>query len=130
MVPGSGKSTLARSLNVSRGYYQINGDSVRRQYNDWDFSIEGRIRQAKRIKIHTEILSSPIYVVDFIAPLKQMRDIIDADYTIFMDTIVKSRYPEYSALFEYPEIDEYNQRITNFSYKISDILTDFDQHTL
>ena len=65
-LPGSGKTTLTRelkyqleALNKSVDWY--NADIVREQYNDWDFSIAGRIRQANRMKRseeHTSELQS------------------------------------------------------------------------
>jgi len=41
-LPGSGKSTLANKLAQKLGCTHLNADKVRSQYNDWDFSDEGR----------------------------------------------------------------------------------------
>jgi len=49
-LPGSGKSTLAEPFAELIGAVWINADAVRERYNDWDFSPEGRIRQAQRMK--------------------------------------------------------------------------------
>jgi adenylylsulfate kinase len=59
-------------------------------------------------------------IADFIAPLKQMRDIYAADYVIWMDTIGKGRFEDTNQMFEPPE--KYNLRITNFDYSVDDIL--------
>ena len=47
-LPGSGKSTLAEPLSRLLDGVWINADEVRTHYDDWDFSIEGRIRQAEK----------------------------------------------------------------------------------
>ena len=44
-LPGSGKSTFAEPLAKSLFGTWINADQVREKYDDWDFSIEGRVRQ-------------------------------------------------------------------------------------
>ena len=48
-LPGSGKTTLASELVPLLKAKWINNDKVRRVANDWDFSEEGRSRQAKRM---------------------------------------------------------------------------------
>ena len=48
-LPGSGKTTLASELVLLIKAKWINNDKVRRAANDWDFSEEGRSRQAKRM---------------------------------------------------------------------------------
>ena len=49
-LPGAGKTTLAEKLVKKIDAIWINADEVRRKYNDWDFSNEGRLRQANRMK--------------------------------------------------------------------------------
>lgn len=48
-LPGAGKTYMAEALKKqleSQGTVAwLNADEVRRHYNDWDFSREGRIRQ-------------------------------------------------------------------------------------
>ena len=48
-LPGSGKTTLASELVPMLKAKWINNDEVRKEANDWDFSEEGRSRQAKRM---------------------------------------------------------------------------------
>jgi len=45
-LPGSGKSTLAKPFAKLINGVHINADAVRKEYNDWDFTPEGRNRQA------------------------------------------------------------------------------------
>ena len=49
-LPGAGKTTLANKLATKIISIRINADEVRKKYNDWDFSEEGRDRQAKRMR--------------------------------------------------------------------------------
>ena len=48
-LPGSGKTTLANEIAPLLNAKRLNADEVRKEANDWDFSEEGRIRQAKRM---------------------------------------------------------------------------------
>ena len=49
-LPNSGKTTLAKKLYEELKWSWFNADEVRKQFNDWDFSPEGRLRQALRMK--------------------------------------------------------------------------------
>ena len=72
-LPGSGKTTLAKDLVKLIGGVHINADEVRESYDDWDFSIEGRIRQAYRMKFLSDgvVLAGKIAIADFICPTKK-----------------------------------------------------------
>ena len=48
-LPGAGKTFLAKEIYKDLNAVWINGDAVRKQYKDWDFSKQGRIRQSKRL---------------------------------------------------------------------------------
>ena len=48
-LPGAGKTTLADALAKKIEAKRLNADQVRKEANDWDFSEEGRKRQAKRM---------------------------------------------------------------------------------
>ena len=49
-LPGSGKTYLAERLQPLLNAAWYNADKVREMANDWDFSLEGRIRQSKRMR--------------------------------------------------------------------------------
>ncbi len=101
-LPGSGKTTLAKVLAEKLGATHINADALRTLHNDWDFSPEGRLRQAERMKQSAEIRSSYWTVSDFVAPTQEIRDIFNADYTVWVDTTSHSRYGDTDAIFEKP----------------------------
>lgn len=104
-LPGSGKTTLAKPLTKLIGGVWINADQIREKYNDWDFSLDGRIRQALRMKYVADgiELAGKIAVADFVCPTEQARQQFAADYTIWMDTISESRYKDTDAIFEQPK---------------------------
>jgi hypothetical protein len=127
-LPGSGKTYFAEKLKKyleTSVFYKpaetasascpdvkwINADDVRKKYNDWDFSHDGRIRQSKRMYELAQQYSDHDFVLcDFVAPLTEMRNNFKADWTIWMDTIESGRFEDTNKMFIPPEI--YDFRIT------------------
>ena len=95
-LPGSGKTTLANELGPLLNAKRLNADEVRKAANDWDFSEEGRKRQAKRMAdFAIKLKNEGNYVVaDFICPTPEARSLFPADYTIWVDTIKKGRFDD------------------------------------
>jgi len=128
-LPGSGKTEFSNQLkqelirrNQSVTWYSA--DLVREDYNDWDFSVKGRIRQANRMK-DLSIKSSlevDFVISDFVAPTVEIRNIFNADLVIFMDTIEQGRYPDTNKVFERPKY--YDYIINNFDYSIEKIVNE------
>ena len=48
-LPGSGKTVFASKLADVLDCPRLNNDEVRKEVNDWDFSLEGRDRQSKKM---------------------------------------------------------------------------------
>ena len=88
----------------------LNADEVRRHYNDWDFTAEGRIRQSQRMRELADEANTDYCIVDFVAPLIEMRNNFKADWTIWIDTIREGRYADTNKMFVEPEV--YDFRIT------------------
>ena len=88
----------------------FNADEVRKKYNDWDFSKEGRIRQSIRMAEFALNCSSDYVICDFVAPLPEMRHNFKADWVIWMDTIDSGRYEDTNKAFIPPDV--YDFRIT------------------
>ena len=109
-LPGSGKSTLAEPFAKLIGGVWINADKVREKYNDWDFSIEGRIRQANRMKHLADgvVLAGKVAVADFVCPTNESRKVFGPDFTVWMDTIAEGRFENTNRIFEKPSECNYH----------------------
>lgn len=88
----------------------FNADEVRKSYNDWDFSKEGRVRQSLRMAEFALKSSADFVICDFVAPFPEMRHNFKADWTIWIDTIDEGRYEDTNKAFVKPEV--YDFRIT------------------
>ena len=130
-LPGAGKTMLAgalktylethgdisygRALGEQIGNFDcqvtwFNADDIRRKYNDWDFSNDGRIRQSLRMFQFSIEAGGEYVICDFVAPLVEMRNNFKADWTIWVDTIREGRYADTNAAFVEPDV--YDFRVT------------------
>ena len=105
-LPGSGKTTLAIKLAKKLDAVHLNADKVREQFKDWDFSNEGRLRQAFRMSDLAKSVESQHVIMDFVCPTRQLREIVAADVNIFMNTILEGRFEDTNKLFEFPADSE------------------------
>lgn len=103
-LPGSGKTALAEPLAEKLGAVHINADQIREEYNDWDFSDEGRLNQAYRMKYLADgiVKAGRRCVVDFVCPTQQTRDIFASDYMIWIDRISQGRFEDTNKIFKQP----------------------------
>ena len=104
-LPGAGKTTLAEELAPKLNAKRLNADEVRKEANDWDFSEEGRKRQAKRMaEFALKLKNRGNYVVaDFICPTPEARSLFPADFVIWVDTIKEGRFDDTNQMFVKPE---------------------------
>ena len=104
-LSGSGKTSLAKILTPMFNAVWLNADKVREEANDWDFSKEGRIRQANRMKrLAQEARDNNRNVIaDFICPTEDTRKEFNADYTIWMDTKKVSKFEDTDKIFQEPK---------------------------
>lgn len=118
-LPGSGKTYFADQLksimvpNITR----LNADDIRKEYDDWDFSTEGRTRQAHRMRTLADTAidgGSVAVIADFVCPTPELRDIYDADLSIWMDTIESGRFEDTNRAWVAPSDEEYNVAIKRF----------------
>ena len=93
-LPGSGKTWLAeRLIKHIKNCAWYNADFVRKFSNDWDFSVEGRIRQANRMKTFADFEkgNGRWVICDFVAPTEKVREAFSPDHVIWLDTIKEGR---------------------------------------
>ena len=92
---------------------RLNADEVRKEANDWDFSEEGRKRQAKRMAdFALKMKEDGSYVVaDFICPTPEARSLFPADYIIWVDTIKEGRFDDTNKMFVKP--DKFDFHVTS-----------------
>ena len=114
-LPGAGKTFLAQHIldhlqDNKKTVMWLNADDVRKKYNDWDFSHEGRIRQSLRMRDLADSYDVDYVICDFVAPLVEMRNNFKADWTVWVDTINQGRFEDTNKVFVAPE--QYDFRIT------------------
>jgi len=129
-LPGSGKSYLSDKLATLLGAVWLNADRVRAEANDWDFSPEGRTRQAERMKrLAQEVLDRGKHVIaDFVCPTEKTRQDFAADYTVWVDTIKEGRFEDTNKMFVPPQ--EYDFRVPTqnaelWSLRIADEIQEY-----
>ena len=117
-LPGAGKTTLANELANLITCKRLNADEIRKDANDWDFSEEGRKRQAKRMynaALKTKSEGNNV-IADFICPTPEARELFPADYIVWVDTIKSGRFDDTNQMFVKPE--KFNFQVTSQDAKI------------
>jgi len=116
-LPGSGKTTFAQELvkrlMMVHTVQWYNADTVRALYNDWDFSDAGRKRQVERMRHLSDGSETEFVICDFVCPTDELRNIYDADITIWMDTIRAGRFEDTNRAFVPPT--KYTYRVTDWT---------------
>ena len=112
-LPQNGKTWIASHIGKKFSIPHWDADVVRNIYNDWDFSEEGRTRQAKRMSDAAIKLKSEgnNVIADFICPTPEARKLFPADYIVWVDTIQKGRFDDTNQMFVKPE--KYDFHVTS-----------------
>ena len=109
-LPGSGKTFFSKMLAKELNGFHLNADKVRKKFNDWDFTITGRLRQAKRMRdlANNEFKKKQkLIIADFICPTNETRKIFNPDLLVLMDTIKNGRYQNTNKIFKNPKKSDY-----------------------
>ena len=117
-LPGAGKTTLANELAKLIECKRLNADEIRIAANDWDFSEEGRKRQAKRMADFAKKMKDEgnHVIADFICPPPEARSLFPADYIVWVDTIKSGRFDDTNKMFVKPE--KYDCHVTTQDAKV------------
>lgn len=112
-LPGSGKSTLSDALHKTIvDSIWLNADKIRALHEDWDFSHEGRMRQAARMRLYANVSDDDVVIADFVCPLPEMRAVYEPDIVVWMDTIKSGRFEDTNKAFVPPE--KYDFRVIDY----------------
>lgn len=103
-LPNAGKTTLAKALAKRLDAVHFNADDVRKLYNDWDFSIEGRLRQATRLGKLCDDTEAEYVIADFVCPTNDTRRAFGEAFIIWVDRIDEGRFADTNKLFEPPTV--------------------------
>jgi len=123
-LSGSGKTHLANRLQKELNCAWFNADAIREMANDWNFS--DRNRQASRMRHLADFETQFGNVIcDFICPTEKTREIFNADFTIWMNTVQSSRYTITDNMFEKPNADI---EITEMNSNIEPIIMVLENH--
>ncbi len=125
-LPGAGKTYMAAALkkyleenstffhanhetakSSSARVEWYNADEIRKQFDDWDFSHDGRIRQSKRMREISNASRADFVICDFVAPLPEMRYNFCPHWTIWMDTIDQGRFADTNRMFTPPDVYDF-----------------------
>ena len=108
-LPSSGKTTLAKELAVLLNAVHLDGDEVRALTRNEDFLIQGRIAQAWDMYWLCKKVTNGggTVIASFVCPTIACREAFNADYTIFMDTIVSCDYQDTNIMFKGPEYPDW-----------------------
>ena len=119
--PGSGKTTLAKSLLEKIDAIHIDGDDVRKIFNNQDYSKDGRIKNLTNINNIVRFLDHKGFnvVVSVVSPYKEMREEFkkscgDSIVEIYVHTNRKRQREQFKVEgYEPPELNFFDMDTTS-----------------
>ena len=117
-LPGSGKSYLSDKLSPIINAVWLNADRVREEAKDWDFTPEGRQRQANRMMTMCNLAVNHV-VVDFVCPFESYRSFYNMK--IWINTIDKGRFEDTNKIFEKPKKVDFEIKDFNYDKIIKEV---------
>lgn len=103
-LPGAGKTTLAQALAKLLPAAHFNADQLRAVTGDLGFSLQDRIKQARRLGWLCDVVnrSGMTAIADFVCPTAATREAFGDAFIIWLDRIKEGRFADTNALFEPP----------------------------
>src|SRR4051812_44955045 len=104
-LPGAGKTTLSTVLAPLIGAVHFDADKVRATISrDLGFSAADRIEQARRMSWLCDQVVAHGYAAigDFVCPTPETREAFGSAFTVWVDRISISRFPDTNQIFVSP----------------------------
>lgn len=118
-LPGSGKTTLTEKLReLLPASTHLNADEVRKEHDDWDFSDEGRLRQAHRMRDKANEVGGLVFG-DFVCPTPETREAFAPHLIVLLDTIPEGRFEDTNKVFTKPGKADFT--VTGWGYGPEDL---------
>lgn len=118
-LPGSGKTTLTEKLREMMPVStHLNADEIRKEHNDWDFSEEGRLRQAHRMREKADAVGGLVFG-DFVCPTPETREAFAPHLIILLDTIEEGRFEDTNKVFTKPGKPDFT--VSGWGYGPADV---------
>lgn len=115
--PGAGKTTLAKSIMELRffsNWYHIDGDDIRKLFNNKDYSKEGRMKNVQLAQQLTQYLHSKgqNVLVSLVSPYKEQRE----QFKLKLENTIKEVYVHTSEIRGREQffVDDYEPPTDNY----------------
>ena len=123
--PGAGKTTLAKALLEKVGAVHIDGDDIRKVFNNQDYSKEGRIKNLTLINNIVRFLDHKGFnvIASVVSPYQEVRDqLLDLDVKYYYVTTTEIRGRE-NYFVENLEIGEKDIILDTTNRSVNEILS-------
>ena len=105
-LSGTGKTFISRILANQFNLKHYDADIVRKVLDDWNFTEEGRIRQAVRMRDLADSTKGNS-ICSFIAPTEEIRNIFNPDFILFCNRKPVRDFSDTTQMFEAPKFCDY-----------------------
>lgn len=113
--PGSGKTTLSNLWKeMHEGYFQIDGDELRKTFKSWSYDVDGRMANITRANTIATYLNSQgeNVVISLVNPFRGLREDLKAlnpeqVFSIYLTSDRQTKREFYYEGFESPKMDEH-----------------------
>lgn len=122
-LPRAGKTTLTNKIHDRTGWKIFNGDNIRSVFEDFDFTAEGRERQAYRMSELAKFYQpNEVVLFDFICPTARTREIFQPDFLVYVDIPNECPYEDTKIMFEAPWRSEWDVRVLSYDDSWVDLI--------
>ena len=112
---------LLEELHKNGPAEHLSSEEIRKEFNDSDYSEDGEVRTAQRMRMIADryVDNGWPVICDLICPTPYTRLIIDADITVWLDTVMTEQ-----DLFIEPTEDEYTLKVIDDNTSCAAVIAD------